>query len=178
MFGTYGKLDQTEIALHVDCKKPLLTRKTILVLILPSIVLHFSHNPHTLPTHTLQAQLWPLTNERETESSTLSLTPVRAPSTIRQARQSTHLCASEFPPLFEFYLSLTTSPHLRSTHLRPVVTLPHASKAIPASNIFNPSLAKPSSQTHPQSLTLSSSSHQVYHVYVVNKCFCFDFWLC
>ena len=154
-------------------KKPLLTRKTILVLILPSIVLHFSHNPHTLLTHTLQAQLWLLTNERETKSSTLSLTPVRASPTVWQARQSTHLGANEFPPLFEFYLSSTTSPHLR-----PVVTLPHADKAIPASNIFNPSLAKPSSQTHPQSLTLSSFSHQVYHVYVVNKCFYFDFWLC
>ena len=53
MFSTYEKLGQTEIALHVDCKKLLLTRKTISVLILPSIVLHFSHNPHTLLTHTL-----------------------------------------------------------------------------------------------------------------------------
>ena len=29
-------------------------------------------------------------------------------------------------------LSPTTSPHLRSTHLHPVVTLPHANEAIPA----------------------------------------------
>ena len=57
VFGTYGKFGQIEISLHVDSKKPLLTHKTILVLILPSIVLHFSHNPHTLLTHTLQAQL-------------------------------------------------------------------------------------------------------------------------
>ena len=34
------------------------------------------------------------------------------------------------------------------------------------------------SLSFPQSLTLSSSSHRVYHVYVVNKCFYFDFWLC
>ena len=34
------------------------------------------------------------------------------------------------------------------------------------------------SLSFPQSLTLSSSSHRVYHVYVVNKYFYFDFWLC
>ena len=34
------------------------------------------------------------------------------------------------------------------------------------------------SLSFPQSLTLSSSSHRVYHVYAVNKCFYFDFWLC
>ena len=114
-----------------------------------------THSSHTLTniTHSLEAQLWPLTNKRE-------------------------LYAGEFPPLFKFYLSSTTSPHLWSTHLRPAVTLPHVGEAIPASNISDPSPAKPSSQIHPQSLTLSSSSHQLYHVYVMNKCFYFDFWLC
>ena len=34
------------------------------------------------------------------------------------------------------------------------------------------------SLSFPQSLTLSSSSHREYHVYVVKKCFYFDFWLC
>ena len=48
VFGTNGKYGQLEILLHFHCKKPLLTRKTITLLILPSNVLHFSHNPHTL----------------------------------------------------------------------------------------------------------------------------------
>ena len=70
VFGTYEKLGQTEIALHVDCKKLLLTRKTISVLILPSIVLHFSHNPHTLLTrtyrhHTLSPSSAVSTHQRE-----------------------------------------------------------------------------------------------------------------
>ena len=34
------------------------------------------------------------------------------------------------------------------------------------------------SLSFPQSLTLSSSSQRVYYVYVVNKCFYFDFLLC
>ena len=72
-------------------KKPLLTHKTISALILPSIVLHFSHNPHTLLTHThkhhtLSPSLAVTTyHERETESSTLSLMPIRAPTTVRWA---------------------------------------------------------------------------------------------
>ena len=37
-FGTKGKYDQPEIRLHFDRKKPLLTRKTISILILPSNV--------------------------------------------------------------------------------------------------------------------------------------------
>ena len=47
--------------------------------------LQLFYTSHTILTHTLQAQLWPLTNERETESSTLSLTPVRAPPRVRRA---------------------------------------------------------------------------------------------
>ena len=148
MFGTYGKFGQIEISLHVDSKKPLLTHKTILVLILPSIVLHFSHNPHTLPTHTLQAQLWPLTNERETVSSTLSLTPVRAPSTVRQARQSTHLYASEFPStvwvLFES--NDLTSPPIHTpppschspSHRRSHTHLQHLQSVVGEAKLSNP----------------------------------------
>ena len=36
VFGTYRKLDQTEIILPVDCKISFLTRKTISIFILPS----------------------------------------------------------------------------------------------------------------------------------------------
>ena len=145
-----------------------------------------TRSSHALTDHTLSPSSAMTTHqrERETESSTLSLMLVRAPpSPSRQSelhpqsnerRQSTHLCAGEFPSLFEW--SLMTSSHLRSTQLRPAVTLPHADEAIPTSYISDPSRAKPSSQNHPQSLTISSSSHQLYHVYVVNKCFFFFFW--
>ena len=102
-----------------------------------------TRSSHALTDHTLSPSSAMTTHqrERETESSTLSLMLFRAPpSPSRQSklhpqsnerRQSTHLCAGEFPPLFEW--SLMTSSHLRSTQLRPAVTLPHAGEAIPDS---------------------------------------------
>ena len=58
------------------------------------------------------------------------------------------LCTGEFPPLFEFCLSPTTSPHLRSAHLCPIVTLPHVGEAIPTYK-SRPTLYK-SRSTFPQ----------------------------
>ena len=61
VFGTKGKYGQPEILLHFDRKNPLLTRKTISILILPSNVLHFSYNPHTYSqtSHTWRSQPTP-----------------------------------------------------------------------------------------------------------------------
>ena len=115
VFGTYGKLGQTETALHVDYKKkPLFTHKTISALILPSIVLHFSHSPHTLLTHThkhhtLSPSLAVTTyHERERE---LHPFPHANPSSKHSPTSATDPHTSA-PVSFLHYLSPMTSPHL------------------------------------------------------------------
>ena len=121
VFGTYRKLGQTEILLHVDYKISPLTRKTISILILPSNDLHFSHTlskfltrtphkHHWYPPSLAVAELHPLPHAKN--SSTLFLTPIWAPPTVRQA-----------PPIHPRW-ELTALPHTPTRERRS--STPHA----------------------------------------------------
>ena len=94
VFGKHGKLGQTEINFCIDFKITLLTHKTISSFILPSNDLHFSHALSKLLTCTPHRHHWYSPSSIVTElhplphakrRSTLSLTPVRAPPTVRRA---------------------------------------------------------------------------------------------
>ena len=149
MFGKHKKLGQTGINFHDDCKITLLTRKTISGFILPSNDLHLSHTLSKLLTRTPHKHHWyspisvvielhPLPHAKR--KSTLSLTPVQAPPTVRQVPpihprwvSSTiwvHFIPTTSPHLQStLYFSPTTSPHLTSPPIHPLfesddVTLP------------------------------------------------------
>ena len=84
VFGTKGKYGQPEILLHFDRKNPLLTRKTISILILPSNVLHFSHNPHThsQTSHTRRSQPTPPSSSIHKHPRSTSPIASHAPTSI------------------------------------------------------------------------------------------------
>ena len=170
VFGIKGKYDQPEILLHFDHKKPLLTRKTIFILILPSNVLHFSHNPHThsQTSHTWRSQPTPPSSPihkhlRSTSpianhaSTSIGWAPIlttdRRPSSTKLSNTLVDLAAPTTSPLHS-----TPKPTWFSRHcLHPLWS----------------SLSRSISLSLDLSLFLSP-----FTKFVNKKCFYFDFWLC
>ena len=80
-----------------------------------------------------------------------------------------------FPPLSQLVFCLRKGAIFFCFDLHP----PPNPSDLAASVLHPPrSLSFPIYLSFPQSFTLSSFFHRVYRVYVVNKCFYFDFWLC
>ena len=180
VFGSNRKYVQMENQLHVDHKITHFSLKTNATFILPSNDFRDLERERERerenrwsPSQALAAQIVPPPPPRSrrptaqiaptklppislfflnSSSPSYSMSPIWPPPTTSPLHSTPKptLYAGEFPPLFEFCLSPTTSPHLRSTHLRPAVTLPHVDEAIPASK-SRPTLYKSRStslQTH------------------------------
>ena len=141
VFGKHRKLGQTEINFCIDCKITFLRCKTISSFILPSNDLHFPHTLSKLLTCTPHRHHWyspssvvtklhPLPHAKH--KSTLSLTPVRAPPTVRRVPPINPRWVSS---TIWVHFSLTTSSYLRSTLYLSPTTSPHLTSNPPSTKV-------------------------------------------
>ena len=125
--------------------------------------------PHHRSTNTEDPPLWLLTMHQwvQVELWSWQLTACHAPPS-----SPTHLSAVFLLPLAQCCQS---GHHQPPTHSTPPLNPPDL-----ATTVRHPlrSLSFLIYLFFPQFVTLSSSSHRVYPIYVVNKCFYFDFCLC
>ena len=175
VFGSNSKYNQTKIALHFDCKKTPFDCKIIYTLILP--LMYF---------RTTQPEK---ERERERESEKREQIvmppppPSQAPAKLKSCCPHHPDClnqASSFFYLFPqlFFSFLLNVANLAATDHQPTPLHPQTHPIWPPLSSIHSDLSLSWSISFPQFVTLSSPSHWVYHVYVVNKCFYFDFWLC